>query len=105
MPSIISGRHYFQHQLTQAGICGGESAREEARQRLRTLDQRIYSLVLVRGLRIGSKVGEVTFRLREDLFPCLLKHRLLEAAIVQFAGEVADGGELSAGHGDDPVEQ
>ncbi len=84
-------------------IGGGKAAGKEACQRLRTFDQRVYSLAPVRGLRIGGKVGEMIFGLRVDLFTCLLKQRLLEAAIAELAGEVADRWEEPAGDGNDPV--
>src|SRR5271167_3764184 len=102
---IVAGYDHLQHQLLQGGWCGCKPAGQYAHQRLWTFDQRTYSLVTVRGVRMGGEIIQVAFRLSIDLSSCLLKQWLIEATIAQFAGEVADRRKQPTGDRDHAVKQ
>src|ERR1017187_6421003 len=52
-----------------------------------------------------SEIIQVLLRLRVDLRPRPIKQWLIETAVAQLPGQVADRGKKSAGHSDHPVEK
>src|SRR5690242_12222986 len=103
-PVIAAGKH-FQHQTAAFGGSGGKSAGEEPHERLWTLHQSGYSLVTVRRFRIGAKGSQMMFHMRVNLLAGALEGGLIEAAVAQLLGHVADAGEGSTGNRDQAVEQ
>src|SRR5271167_1828263 len=103
-PVVPPGQR-LQHQFAHGLVGGCEPAGDQAEQRLRKFDQRADSFVAIRGVGIGSQVGEVFLRLLVDLLTSPLKQRLVKVAIAHFPCQVGDRGKKPIGQGGHPVEE
>src|ERR1700752_582280 len=90
-PNLVVPRgEHLQHRDTQAEVSSREPPGEEARKKLRTIDQGADPGTAVGSVGICRQICEMLFRLLVHIAPRPLKQRLIEVAVADFPGKIAD---------------